>query len=90
MTAFKNRHHRSGKSGVTQNHPPRPFATVVVKGSFGVTRNYGLPSVLCPGVATCRICRRRHEAADLSREQPGEFDCRRVFTLWPDDLQGDR
>jgi hypothetical protein len=50
------------------SHPTRPFATVVVKDSFGVLKNYGLSSVLCPRVATLRICRWRHEAADLSRE----------------------
>ena len=50
----------------------------------------GLSSVLCRRVATLRICWRRREAADLSREQPGEFDRRRVFALRPDDLQADR
>ena len=64
--------------------------TIVVNASFGIMTNYGLSSALCPRVATLRICRRRHEAADLSREQPGEFDRRPVLTLRPDDLKSDR
>jgi hypothetical protein len=43
-----------------------------------------------PRVVTLSLCRRRHEAADLGREQPGEFDRCRVLALRPDDLQGDR
>jgi hypothetical protein len=43
-----------------------------------------------PCAAELRVCRRRNEAADLSREQPGEFDRRRVLTLGPDDLQAHR
>jgi hypothetical protein len=70
--------------------PPRPFATIVVNASLRIMTNYGLSSILCPHVAPLRICRRRHEAANLSREQPREFDRRRVFALRPDDLHGDR
>ena len=76
--------------GNGRNPPTSAVRHVVVKGSFGVMTNYGLSSVLCPRVATLRICRRRREPADLSREQPGKFNRRRVFTLRPDDLQGDR
>ncbi len=36
------------------------------------------------------VGRRRHKAADLSREQAGEFDRRPVLTLRPDDLQAHR
>jgi hypothetical protein len=43
-----------------------------------------------PRVVTLSLCRRRHKAADLGREQPGEFDCCRVLARRPDDLQGDR
>jgi hypothetical protein len=52
-----------------------------------------LPLVLArypPRVVTLSLCRRRHEAADLSGEQPGEFDRRRVLDLWPDNLQAHR
>jgi len=41
-------------------------------------------------VASLPICRRRHEAANLSREQAGEFDRRRVLILRADDLQAHR
>jgi len=41
-------------------------------------------------VASLPICRRRHEAANLSREQAGEFDRRRVLVLRADDLQAHR
>jgi len=41
----------------------------------------------CAAAAELRVGRRRHEAADLSREQAGEFDRRPVLTLRPDDLQ---
>jgi hypothetical protein len=43
-----------------------------------------------PRVVTLSLCRRRHKAADLGREQPGEFDRCRVLARRPDDLQGDR
>ena len=41
-------------------------------------------------VASLPICRRRHEPANLSREQAGEFDRRRVLILRADDLQAHR
>jgi hypothetical protein len=40
--------------------------------------------------ASLSICRRWHEAANLSREQAGEFDRRRVLILRADDLQAHR
>jgi hypothetical protein len=36
------------------------------------------------------VFRRRHKAPDLGREQPREFDCRRVLALGPDDLKPGR
>jgi hypothetical protein len=41
-------------------------------------------------VASLPICRRRHEPANLSREQAGEFDRRRVLILRTDDLPAHR
>ena len=46
-----------------------------------------LPSA---AVASLSMCRRRHEAANLSREQAGEFDRRRVLILRADNLQAHR
>lgn len=43
-----------------------------------------------PCAGELRVCRRRDEAADLSREQPGEFDRRQVLALGTDDLQAHR
>jgi hypothetical protein len=90
MTAFTAWASRAGQIGNGSSPPTSAVRHVVVKDGFGVMTNYGLSSVLCLRVATLRICRRRHEAADLRREQPGEFDRRRVFALRPDDLQADR
>ena len=47
-------------------------------------------SALPFAVASLPICRRRHEAANLSREQAGEFDRRRVLIFRADDLQAHR
>jgi len=51
----------------------------------------GVSSVLpFAAVASLPICRRRHEPANLSREQAGEFDRRRVLILRADNLQARR
>ena len=57
-------------------------------GPFSVTEDGS--SVPFAAVASLPMCRRRHEAANLSREQAGEFDRRRVLILRADDLQAHR
>jgi hypothetical protein len=52
--------------------------------------SFGSRSLYPPPLATSRVCRRRREAADLDREQPSEFDRRRILTLRPDDLEAHR
>jgi hypothetical protein len=45
---------------------------------------------LYPATRDLAVCRWRHEAANLGRKQPSEFDRRRILTLRPDDLQAHR
>jgi len=45
-SAFQDRHHKPGKSGMAHFHPSRPFAAVVPKGSFGSRRAEGFPPTL--------------------------------------------
>jgi hypothetical protein len=58
-------------------------------GPFSVTED-GSSVLPFAAVASLPICRRRHEAANLSCEQAGEFDRRRVLALRADDLQAHR
>jgi hypothetical protein len=57
---------------------------------LSASRTTARPCCHSPAVASLPICRRRHEAANLSREQAGEFDRRRVLILRADDLQAHR
>ena len=73
---------------------PRPYEAEPDASHLGRKRlNLTMPlrmlPMWCAAAAELRVGRRRHEAADLSREQAGEFDRRPVLTLRPDDLQAD-
>jgi hypothetical protein len=74
---------------------PRPYEAEPDASHLGRKRlNLTMPlrmlPMWCAAAAELRVGRRRHEAADLSREQAGEFDRRPVLTLRPDDLQAHR
>jgi hypothetical protein len=86
---------RSGlRAGGRRIRTPGPsfakLAKFAASRDLSASRTTARPRCHSPAVASLPICRRRHEAANLSREQAGEFDRRRVLILRADDLQAHR